>query len=191
MTDSPLAARKDARAPSARAAFADGGRPARGAATTVEEQLGALRREARRLGHAGRALQGHALRHHRAGRGGATRARAPPASSSTIGGDLERGDETAETALRFLVEKHADSKQLPAHILRLGDFYADLARDYVAAHERPLAFDEDAFLLADRPCARHVPQGRHLGRRHARSPRRRHASPRIEAWKRATLARYR
>jgi hypothetical protein len=64
---------------------------------------------------------------------------------------LARGDETSERALRFLIEKHAESKNLPAHILRLGDFYADLAHDYADAHERPLAFNEDDFTArADR-----------------------------------------
>ena len=64
---------------------------------------------------------------------------------------LEDGTATAERSLRFLIEKHADSKNLPQHILRLGDFYADLARDYVSQHERPLAFEEDQFLArADR-----------------------------------------
>jgi hypothetical protein len=64
---------------------------------------------------------------------------------------LEKGDATAERALRFLIEKHADSKNLPEHILRLGDLYADIARDYVDAHDRPRAFAEDEFILrADR-----------------------------------------
>lgn len=64
---------------------------------------------------------------------------------------LEEGTATAERSLRFLIEKHADSKNLPAHILHLGDFYADLVRDYVDEHERPLAFDEGEFVRrADR-----------------------------------------
>jgi len=64
---------------------------------------------------------------------------------------LEDGTTGAERALRFLVQKHADSKNLPAHVLRLGDFYADLARDYVSEHERPLGFDADEFIhRADR-----------------------------------------
>jgi hypothetical protein len=64
---------------------------------------------------------------------------------------LDNGTATAERSLRFLIQKHAESKGLPAHILRLADLYADLARDYVDAHERPLAFDEEAFVQrADR-----------------------------------------
>jgi hypothetical protein len=64
---------------------------------------------------------------------------------------LAKGDETAERALRFLIEKHADSKNLPLHILELGDLYADFAHEYVDAHERPLAFQEDEFVArADR-----------------------------------------
>ncbi len=58
---------------------------------------------------------------------------------------IEDGPKTAERSLRFLVEKHADSKNLPEHILRLGDLYAELARDYVEQHARPLAFDPDEF----------------------------------------------
>jgi hypothetical protein len=58
---------------------------------------------------------------------------------------LNDGPESAERALRFLIEKHADSKELPRHILHLADLYADLARDYVSDHVRPLAFDADEF----------------------------------------------
>ena len=43
---------------------------------------------------------------------------------------LDKGDETAERALRFLIQKHAESKNLPEHVLRLGDLYADFAREY-------------------------------------------------------------
>ncbi len=59
---------------------------------------------------------------------------------------LAKGDETAERALRFLIQKHADSKYLAEHILRLGDLYADFAREYADTHGRPLAFKEDAFI---------------------------------------------
>jgi hypothetical protein len=64
---------------------------------------------------------------------------------------LDDGPATAERSLRFMVEKHADSKLLADHILRLGDFYAELTRDYLDAHERPLAFQESEFVRrADR-----------------------------------------
>jgi tetratricopeptide (TPR) repeat protein len=64
---------------------------------------------------------------------------------------LDKGDETAERALRFLIEKHAETKELPTHILRLGDLYADFAHEYADAHERPLDFMEDDFIArADR-----------------------------------------
>lgn len=59
--------------------------------------------------------------------------------------ELDEGPATAERSLRFLVQKHADSKNLPSHILRLADLYAQLTRQYVAAHDRPLAFDAEAF----------------------------------------------
>ena len=66
-------------------------------------------------------------------------------------GVLKDGPATAERALRFVIEKHAESKQLPLHVLALGDFYADLARSYVTVHDRPLVFSEDDFAqLADR-----------------------------------------
>ena len=45
-----------------------------------------------------------------------------------------------------MIEKHADSKPLSDHILRLADLYADLTRDYVEDHERPLAFEETEFV---------------------------------------------
>jgi hypothetical protein len=64
---------------------------------------------------------------------------------------LADGDAAAERALRFLIEKHADSKNLPRHILALADYYAELARDYADEHARPLAFDEQEFVRrADR-----------------------------------------
>jgi len=104
--------------------------------------------------------------------------------------DLERGDETAEKALRFLIEKHADSKNLPAHILRLGDLYADQAREYVAAHERPLAFKEDEFLSrADRALDTYHKVATWDGAREKPEGQARFAA--MEAWKGTTLARYR
>jgi len=64
---------------------------------------------------------------------------------------LDDGPGTAERSLRFMVEKHADSKLLADHILRLGDFYAELTRDYLDANGRPLAFQESEFVRrADR-----------------------------------------
>jgi hypothetical protein len=104
--------------------------------------------------------------------------------------DLERGNETAEKALRFLIEKHADSKLLPAHILRLGDFYAELARQYVSEHERPLSFDEDAFTsLTDRALDTYHKVAAWDGAREKPEAQARFAA--LEAWKRATLTRYR
>ena len=104
--------------------------------------------------------------------------------------DLERGDETAEKALRFLIQKHADSKNLPAHVLRLGDLYADQARDYVSAHERPLDFNENDFLtLADRALDTYHKVATWDGVREKPEGQARFAG--LEAWKGATLARYR
>lgn len=63
---------------------------------------------------------------------------------------LDNGDETAEQAVQFLIKKHADSHNLPAHVIRLGDLWAARARSYAAAHHRTLDFDDDEFnRLAD------------------------------------------
>ena len=131
----------------------------------VEEQLGALRRKLDAWGALVERLQGHAVRVRMALVEEERLERATTRLVVDHRRDLERGDETAEKALRFLIQKHADSKNLPGHVLRLGDLYADLAREYVAQHERPLAFDEDEFVASRRPRARHLPQGRGLGRR--------------------------
>jgi tetratricopeptide (TPR) repeat protein len=104
--------------------------------------------------------------------------------------DLEHGDETAEKALRFLIQKHADSKNLPAHVLRLGDLYAEQAREYVAHHERPLAFEEDEFVSrADRALDTYHKVATWDGAREKPEGQARFAA--MEAWKSATLARYR
>jgi hypothetical protein len=58
---------------------------------------------------------------------------------------LADGDAAAERSVRFLIRKHAESKRLPVHVLALGDLYAEELREYVAAHDRPLAFDVSAF----------------------------------------------
>jgi hypothetical protein len=58
---------------------------------------------------------------------------------------IEDGPATAERALRFLVQKHGESQQLAAHVLRLADFYAGDARRYAFMHDRPLSFDAAEF----------------------------------------------
>jgi hypothetical protein len=64
---------------------------------------------------------------------------------------ITNGNETAERALRFLIQKHAESKNLAEHILRLGDLYASLAHEYAETNARALAFKEEAFVArADR-----------------------------------------
>jgi hypothetical protein len=103
---------------------------------------------------------------------------------------LNGGDETAERSLRFLIEKHPDSKNLPAHVLRLGDLYADLARDYVAAHARPLAFEEDEFVRrADRALGTYRKVATWDGAREKPEAQARFAA--TDAYKTAVLARYR
>jgi hypothetical protein len=74
--------------------------------------------------------------------------------------------------------------------LRLADFYADLAREYVTEHHRPLSFDEDAFReRADR--------AREMYRKVATwdgSPAKPEGQGRFaafDAWTTAVLARYR
>lgn len=104
--------------------------------------------------------------------------------------DLERGDETAERALRFLVQKHADSKELPAHVLALADLQATIAREWLAAHDLPLTFDEAEF------CSR-VDRALDTYRKVATwdgAPEKPEAQGRfaaLEAWKARVLDRYR
>ena len=103
---------------------------------------------------------------------------------------LEDGTTAAERALRFLVQKHADSKELPGHILRLGDFYAELARDYVAQHERPLTFEEDEFVRrADRALDTYRKVATWDGAREKPEAQARFAA--LDAYKTAVLGRYR
>ena len=58
---------------------------------------------------------------------------------------LADGDGAAERSLRFLIEKHGESKRLPEHVVALGDLYAAQTREYVEAHDRPLDFDAKEF----------------------------------------------
>jgi len=103
---------------------------------------------------------------------------------------LQDGPETAEHSLRFLIEKHADSKNLPSHILRLGDLYADLAREYLAEHDRPLAFDEVEFVRrTDRALETYRKVSTWDGVREKPEGQARFAT--VDAWKTAVLARYR
>lgn len=103
---------------------------------------------------------------------------------------LETGDATAERALRFLIEKHAESKNLPAYVLRLGDLYADMARDYVEEHDRPLGFEQDEFTKrADRALETYRKVATWDGAREKPEGQARFAA--LESWKSATLARYR
>jgi hypothetical protein len=103
---------------------------------------------------------------------------------------LADGTATAERSLRFLIEKHADSKNLPGHVLRLGDFYAELAREYVEQHERPLAFDETEFVhLADRALDTYRKVATWDGSREKPEAQARFAA--FDAYKTAVLGRYR
>ena len=103
---------------------------------------------------------------------------------------LEDGTTAGERALRFLIQKHAESKNLPAHILHLADFYADLARDYVTQHDRPLAFDEDEFVRrADRALDTYRKVATWDGAREKPEAQGRFAA--LDAYKTAVLGRYR
>lgn len=103
---------------------------------------------------------------------------------------LETGDETAVKALRFLIEKHAESKNLPSYVLRLGDLYADIARDYVEEHDRPLDFEQDEFTRrADRALETYRKVATWDGAREKPEGQARFVA--LESWKTATLARYR
>jgi len=88
---------------------------------------------------------------------------------------VEDGTTAAERALRFVIQKHAESKELPGHILHLADFYAELARDYVTEHPRTSRSTRTSSCAA--PTVRSTPTGRSPpGTGRARSPRRRRAS---------------
>jgi hypothetical protein len=103
---------------------------------------------------------------------------------------LDDGAGTAERALRFLIEKHADSKNLPDHILRLGDFYAELARDYASQHAAPLAFDESEFTgRTDRALDVYRKVATWDGAREKPEGQARFAG--LDAWKSSVLNRYR
>jgi hypothetical protein len=58
---------------------------------------------------------------------------------------LADGDGAAERSLRFLIEKHGESKRLAAHVVALGDLYTAETREYAEAHDRPLDFDVREF----------------------------------------------
>jgi len=104
--------------------------------------------------------------------------------------DIQDGNAVAERSLRFLIEKHADSKNLPAHILGLADFYAALAHDYVDEHERPLAFEEDEFThRADRALDAYRKVAAWDGAPEKPEAQARFAA--FDAYKTAVLARYR
>ena len=103
---------------------------------------------------------------------------------------LREGNLTAERALRFLIQKHADSRNLPDHILRLGDLYAEVARDYVEQHERPLAFEEDEFVQrADRALEMYRKVATWDGAREKPEAQGRFAA--FDAYKTSVLSRYR
>jgi hypothetical protein len=57
---------------------------------------------------------------------------------------IENGTETAVRSAAFLITKHAESRNAPAHVVRLGDLYADLAREYATEHAGG-TFDDGAF----------------------------------------------
>jgi hypothetical protein len=103
---------------------------------------------------------------------------------------LEDGSTAAERSLRFVIQKHADSKNLPLHILRLADLYADLARDYVEQHDRPLDFDEEEFSRrADRALDAYRKVATWDGSREKPEAQARFAA--LDAYKTAVLGRYR
>jgi hypothetical protein len=47
---------------------------------------------------------------------------------------LEDGTDTAVRSAKFLITKHAESRNAPAHAMRLGDLYAELAQSYALEH---------------------------------------------------------
>lgn len=102
---------------------------------------------------------------------------------------LTDGTVAAERALRFLIEKHAESKQLADHVLRLGDFYAELAREYLEAHSRPLQFSREEFVrFVNRALDVYRKVATWDGAREKPEGEARFAA--LEAYRTATLARY-
>ncbi len=102
---------------------------------------------------------------------------------------LPDGNASAERALRFLIEKHAESRNLSGHVLRLADFYADLTREYAATHDRTFAFDEETFTKqADRALDAYRKVATWDGAREKPEAQGRFAA--LDAWKSETLARY-
>jgi hypothetical protein len=57
---------------------------------------------------------------------------------------LDDGTDTAVRSARFLIAKHAESKNAPSHVIRLADLHATLARECADARP-PSSFDEEAF----------------------------------------------
>jgi hypothetical protein len=103
---------------------------------------------------------------------------------------LNHGDETAERALRFLIQKHAESRRLAEHVLRLGDLYAAFAHEYAETHERPLAFKEEDFVArADRALDVYRKVATWDGA--VEKPEGQARFSALEAYKATTLARYR
>src|SRR5262245_17940602 len=104
--------------------------------------------------------------------------------------EIEHGDETAEKALRFLIQKHADSKKLPVYGQRLGDLYAHLAREVVATTARPLALSQPELRArTDRALDTYHKVAVWDGVKENPEGQARFSA--IEAWKTATLQHYR
>lgn len=103
---------------------------------------------------------------------------------------IKDGAQTAERALRFLIEKHSDSKLLPLHVLALGDYYAELTRGYATAHDRALTFNEDEFVqIADRALDVYRKVATWDGAKEKPEGQARFAA--LDAFKMATVVRYR
>ena len=76
------------------------------------------------------------------------------------------------------------------YVLRLGDLYADFAREYVATNDRQLAFNEDEFVTrADRALDTYHKVAVWDGVREKPEGQARFSA--LEAWKTATLQHYR
>jgi hypothetical protein len=102
---------------------------------------------------------------------------------------IDDGNATAERSLRFVLQKHTDSKNLPDHIMRLADFYATVAREYAESHEKPLSFDEKEFTTeADRALETYRKVATWDGVREKPEGQGRFSA--FEAYKTAVLARY-
>ena len=180
MTDSPLAP-KGREGVERTAAFAEAADLPEGG-DGVEQQLGGAPSQARRLGRPRRALQGHAVRQHGAGRGGATRARDHRSRRRPSPGPRARRRNRGEGAA--LPRREACRLEAAACPHPAAGRFLRRPRATLRQRARAAAVVRRGRLpVAHRSRARHVPQGGGLGWRQGEARGARRAS---RAWRRGS-----